>query len=44
MTSHRRCREVEIISKGMRLNVDGEIMSVDRVAFSILPGKLQLYW
>lgn len=44
VTSHRRCREVEIISKGMRLNVDGEIMSVDRVAFSILPGKLQLYW
>lgn len=44
ITTHRHCREVEILSQGMRLNVDGEIMNVDQVTFRILPGKLQLYW
>ncbi len=41
---HTRCREVLLESPGMRLNVDGEIMTMDRAHFSVLPGKLLLYW
>lgn len=44
ITTHQRCREVRIVSQGMRLNVDGEIQQVDDVSFSIQPGKLMLYW
>lgn len=44
VTNHRRCSKVEIISKGMRLNVDGEILTMDKAEFEILPGKLQLFW
>lgn len=44
VTTHRRCREVQIASQGMRLNVDGEIQQVDEVSFSIQPGRLMLYW
>ncbi|MBQ8313620.1 MAG: diacylglycerol kinase family lipid kinase [Clostridia bacterium] len=44
ITTHKRCREMTIISKGMRLNVDGEILAMDRADFSVMPGKLMLYW
>ena len=44
VTSHRRCREVRLASPCMRLNVDGEIFQMDEAVFSILPGKLTLYW
>lgn len=44
ITTHKRCRKMTIESKGMRLNVDGEILSLDRAEFEILPGKLMLYW
>lgn len=44
ITTHQRCREVKIISKGMRLNVDGEIQTMDEADFSILPGKLMIHW
>lgn len=44
ITTHRRCREVRIVSQGMRLNVDGEIQQVDEVSFSIQPGRMMLYW
>lgn len=43
-TTHKRCREVEIYSKGMRLNIDGEITNVDSAKFSVLQGALKLYW
>lgn len=43
-TSHKRCKSVEIHSKGMRLNVDGEIIPMDAAKFSILPGALSLFW
>lgn len=43
-TSHCRCRRVEIVSPGMRLNVDGEILSLDAASFSVQPGRLMLYW
>lgn len=44
ITTHKRCKEMTIISKGMRLNVDGEILTMDRADFSVMPGKLMLYW
>lgn len=43
-TSHKRCKEVEIVSKGMRLNVDGEILNMDSARFTILQGALDLFW
>lgn len=43
-TTHKRCREVEIYSKGMRLNIDGEITNIDSAKFSVLQGALKLYW
>lgn len=44
VTTHVRCRNMQVVSKGMRLNVDGEIFQLDSVDFSVLPGKLLLYW
>ena len=44
VTTHVHCRHVSIRAKGMRLNVDGEILTLDRADFDILPGKLLLYW
>ena len=44
ITTHKRCKDVKIISKGMRLNVDGEILTMDEADFSILPGKLMIHW
>lgn len=43
-TRHIRCKEVLLDAPGMRINVDGEILTMDHAAFSILPGKLLLYW
>lgn len=43
-TTHKRCREVEIYSKSMRLNIDGEITNIDSAKFSVLQGALKLYW
>lgn len=43
-TTHKRCREVEIYSKGMRLNIDGEITNIDSAKFSVLQGALSLFW
>ena len=43
-TTHKRCKEVEIYSKGMRLNVDGEIHNIDSAKFRVLQGALKLYW
>ena len=43
-TTHKRCKNVEIYSKGMRLNADGEVSNIDHAKFSILQGALKLYW
>lgn len=43
-TVHRRCKSIEIHSKGMRLNADGEIFLIDHAKFSILQGALNMYW
>lgn len=44
ITRHRLCDRVVIDAPGMRLNVDGEIFSMDRAEFAVHPGKLLLYW
>lgn len=43
-TTHKRCKNVEIYSKGMRLNIDGEITNVDKATFRVLQGALTMYW
>ena len=43
-TTHKRCKEVEIYSKGMRLNADGEIFDIDKACFSIQQNALTLFW
>ena len=43
-TTHIRCKNAEIVSKGMRLNIDGEIQDIDEAKFSILQGALLLFW
>lgn len=43
-TKHFRCRKAEILSPGMRLNVDGEVFSMDTASFEVLPGQLKLFW
>ncbi len=43
-TTHKRCKTVELYSKGMRLNADGEVSEMDEAKFSVLQGALTLYW
>lgn len=43
-TTHYRCKEVEIYSEGMRLNIDGEIKNIDRACFSMKQGAIKLFW
>ena len=44
ITKHILAKHVNIASEGMRLNIDGEVIGMDRAEFSILPGDLMLYW
>ncbi len=44
ITTHKRCSTMTIHSPGMHLNVDGEILTMDKAEFEILPGKLMLHW
>lgn len=43
ITTHQRCRTMSIRSKGMRLNVDGEILPMNEANFEIMQGKLLLF-
>ena len=43
-TTHKRCKTVEIYSKGMRLNADGEVSNIDEAKFTVLQGALKLFW
>lgn len=43
-TTHKRCSSVEIYSKNMRLNMDGEIQNIDSATFRILQGALTMFW
>lgn len=42
--THKRCKDVELVSEGMRLNADGEISRIDTAKFHILQGALTLFW
>ena len=44
ITTHRRVTSVRMESKGMRLNMDGEVFPMDAADFSILKGELLLFW
>lgn len=39
---HVRCREVVVRSKGMIVNVDGELHPMDEARFTLLPGVLRM--
>ncbi|MDD6050519.1 MAG: diacylglycerol kinase family lipid kinase [Clostridiales bacterium] len=43
-TIHKRCTSVDLYAKGMRLNVDGEILNLDEAHFTVLQGTLSLFW
>lgn len=44
ITEHILCRSIDLISPGMRLNIDGEIRPMDQATFAALPGVLLLHW
>lgn len=44
VTQHTRCRHLTIHSPGMRVQIDGEIHTVDDVEYIIKPGHMMLYW
>ena len=43
-TRHTLCRSVTIESLGMRVQIDGEVSSMDKAEFELLPSRLMLYW
>ena len=43
-THHIRCQHAVIESPGMRMQIDGEIFTMDRAEIQLLPGQLMLYW
>lgn len=43
ITTHQHCRTMSIRSKGMHLNVDGEIIPMDEANFEVMQGKLLLF-
>lgn len=44
ITEHILCHSIQLLSPGMRLNIDGEIRPMDQAAFAALPGALLLHW
>lgn len=43
-TQMRRCRRVTLTAKNMRINLDGEILPMERAVFEMLPGALLAHW
>lgn len=43
-TAHKRCQEVVIEGKDIRLNMDGEVSTMDRAAYRILHDELRMFW
>lgn len=41
---YQRCRQVTVRGKGMRVNIDGEILPMDEAALEILPGAVMVHW
>ncbi|MBQ2701342.1 MAG: diacylglycerol kinase family lipid kinase [Clostridia bacterium] len=44
ITTRYRCKSCHLISSGMRLNADGEILTLDEAYFASQQGRLKLYW
>lgn len=44
ITSHYRCSSVTIDAPGMHLNVDGEILPINKVSFSLMKDALWVHW
>ncbi len=44
ITSHYRCSQVVIDAPGMRLNVDGEMLPIEKVNFSPVKDALWVHW
>lgn len=44
ITRHRLCDCAVLECPGMRVNVDGEIFSMDKAEFRVQPDSLMLYW
>lgn len=43
-TQHCRCQSVQIVSKDMRFNTDGEVFPMDEAEVTVCPGELMLFW
>ena len=43
-TTHRRCRTLKLESENMRLNMDGEIITLDEASYELLSNELMLFW
>ena len=44
ITHHELCRRVRIASPGMRVQIDGEIVSMDEAVFEVRPGALRVHY
>lgn len=44
ITKHVLCKQVHLASKNMRLNVDGEVLTMNEAHFSTLPEAIKLHW
>ncbi len=44
ITSHYRCHEVAIDAPGMHMNVDGEMLPIEKVRFSPVKDALWVHW
>lgn len=43
-TVYRNCRRISIAARDMRMNIDGEIVPMERVSMEILPASLLVRW
>ncbi len=43
-TKRRKVQSVKIDCPGMRVDVDGEILQMDKAEFTILPNAMMMYW
>lgn len=44
ITTHMRCERVKVSAKGMRMQIDGEILPMDEAELTVCPNMVMLYW
>lgn len=44
VTTHYRCKTCKLSAKGMRLNIDGDVIPLETAEFRCMDGALLLYW